>query len=98
MHYFLGMEVWQGDEELFVSQGKYANKILKKFQMERNKTMETPLAGNWRKEDTTLGKVLEATIYKHLMGSLTYLVNTQPNIFFSINQLSQAMVKPTKLY
>ena len=25
MHYFLGMEVWQGDEENFVSQGKYAN-------------------------------------------------------------------------
>ncbi len=37
MHYFLGMEVWQGDEELFVSQGKYANKILKKFHMEINK-------------------------------------------------------------
>lgn len=31
MHYFLGMEVLQVDEELFVSQGKYANKILKKF-------------------------------------------------------------------
>ena len=25
MHYFLGMEVWQKDGELFVSQGKYAN-------------------------------------------------------------------------
>ena len=24
MHYFLGMEVWKGDGELFVSQGKYA--------------------------------------------------------------------------
>jgi hypothetical protein len=24
MHYFLGLEVWQGDGELFVSQGKYA--------------------------------------------------------------------------
>jgi len=35
MHYFLDMEVWQGDEELFVSKGKYANEILKKFHMER---------------------------------------------------------------
>ena len=31
MQYFLGMEVWQGDGELFLSQGKYANKILKRF-------------------------------------------------------------------
>jgi len=46
MHYFLGMEVWQGDEELFVSQGKYANETLKKFHMESSKPMETPLACN----------------------------------------------------
>ena len=31
MHYFVGMEVWKGDEELFVSEGKYANETLKKF-------------------------------------------------------------------
>eukprot|EP00253_Pinus_taeda_P030771 PITA_30771 len=59
VHYFLGMEVWKEDGELFVSQGKYANEILKKFHMESNKPMETPIA---------------------------------------VNQLSQAMVKPTKLY
>jgi len=70
MHYFLIMEVWQGDGELFVSQGKYANEILKKFHM------ETPLASNWRKEDATSGEVVEDTINRHLVGSLMYLVNT----------------------
>jgi len=28
MHYFLKLEVWQGDGELFLSQGKYDNEIL----------------------------------------------------------------------
>eukprot|EP00253_Pinus_taeda_P020277 PITA_20277 len=46
MHYFLGMELWQGDEESFISQGKYANEILKRFDMESSKPMETPLAVN----------------------------------------------------
>eukprot|EP00253_Pinus_taeda_P029294 PITA_29294 len=46
MHYFLGMEVWQGDGELFVSQGNYANEILRRFRMERNKPMETPVPSN----------------------------------------------------
>eukprot|EP00253_Pinus_taeda_P032031 PITA_32031 len=46
MHYFLGMEVWQKDGELFVSQGKYANEILRRFHMEKCKLMQTPLA-NW---------------------------------------------------
>jgi hypothetical protein len=27
-----------------------------------------------------------------------YLVNTRPNICYEVNQLSQAMVKPTKLF
>jgi len=46
VHYFLGMGVWQGDGESFVSQGKYANMILRRFYLESNKPMETPLAGN----------------------------------------------------
>eukprot|EP00253_Pinus_taeda_P018182 PITA_18182 len=46
MHYFLGMEVWQKDGELFVSQGKYANEILRRFHMEKYKPMQTPLKGN----------------------------------------------------
>eukprot|EP00253_Pinus_taeda_P018079 PITA_18079 len=58
MHYFLGI-IWQGDGDLFMSQGKYANEILKRFRMESRKPMETPLA---------------------------------------VNHLSQAMVRPTKLY
>jgi len=72
----MGMEVWQGDEELFVSHGKYANEVLKKFHMESSKPMETPLAGNCRKEDATSGEVVEATIYKQFVGALMYFVNT----------------------
>ena len=42
MHYFLGLEIWQADGELFVSHGDYANEILNTFHMERKKPMETP--------------------------------------------------------
>lgn len=35
IYYFLELEVWKGDGELFVSHGKYANKILHKFRMDR---------------------------------------------------------------
>jgi len=39
MHYFLRMEVWQRDGEVFMSQGKYANEILRWFHMEKCKPM-----------------------------------------------------------
>ena len=62
------------------------------------KPVDTPLPGGWRKEDASSTEVVDATIYRQLMGSLMYLVNTQPNICYAVNQLSQAMVKPAKLF
>jgi hypothetical protein len=41
---------------------------------------------------------VDATIYRQLLGSLMYLVNMRQNICYAVNQLSQAMVKPTKLF
>lgn len=76
MHYFLGLEVWQGEGELFVSQGKYANEILQRFNMENCKPMDTPLATNWRKSYASSSEEVDATIYRQLVGSLMYLVNT----------------------
>eukprot|EP00253_Pinus_taeda_P008140 PITA_08140 len=46
MQYFLGMEMWQKDGELFVSLAKYSNEILRRFNIEKCKPMQTPLAGN----------------------------------------------------
>ena len=46
LHYFLGLEIWQRDGEIFVSQGKYARGILGKFHMEGCKPMDTPLPRN----------------------------------------------------
>ena len=98
LHYFRGLEIWQWDGELFVSQGKYAKEILGKFHMESCKPMDTPLPGNGRKEDANSRELVDATVYRNLVGSLMYLVNTRPNIFYPVNQLIQAMVKLTKLF
>ena len=60
--------------------------------------METPLLGKLRKDDATSSEVVDAIVYRQLMGSLMYLVNTRTNICYVVNQLSQAMIKLTKLF
>eukprot|EP00253_Pinus_taeda_P033279 PITA_33279 len=78
--------------------GKYAWEILEKFNMHGCKPVDTPLPGGWRKEDATSAEVVDAIVYRQLVGSLMYLANTRPDISYAVNQLSQAMVKPTKLF
>ena len=48
---------------MFVSQGKYAWEILKKFHMQGCKPIDTPLPGGWRKEDATSAEVVDAIVY-----------------------------------
>ena len=33
MHYYLGLEVWQEPNEIYLGQGKYVIEILKRFDM-----------------------------------------------------------------
>ena len=61
LHYFLGLEIWQRSDGLFVSQGKYAREILEKFNM--HGCVDTPLLGGWRKEDANSAEVVDATVY-----------------------------------
>jgi hypothetical protein len=46
MHYFLGLEVWQRLDEIFLSQGKYTIEILQRFEMIYCKSMATPMVTN----------------------------------------------------
>jgi hypothetical protein len=48
MHYFLGMEVWQEEEHIFLGQGKYVAYILSRFQMDDCRPMSTPMVTTGR--------------------------------------------------
>ena len=94
MHYYLGLEVWQKRGELFFGQGKYAIKILQKFGMMDCKSMDTPRNVDIRKVKVPDSDLVDPSLYRQLIRSLMYLVNTRPDIFFAVNTLSQFQVAP----
>jgi hypothetical protein len=49
MHYFLGREVWQRTDEIFLNQGKYTIEIFKKFEILNLKLVTTPMMMNMKK-------------------------------------------------
>jgi hypothetical protein len=100
MHYFLGLEVWQKPGEIFLSQGKYAVDILRRFGMVDCKSMTTPMISNLKKlQDQVTGSDPEyPTLYRQIIGSLMYLVHTRPNICYAVNALSQFMCEPKHIH
>eukprot|EP00253_Pinus_taeda_P027421 PITA_27421 len=64
MHYFLGLEVWQKNAEIFLGQGRYATEILKRFKMQDCRPMATPMITNWKKIDASGDKEVDPTLYR----------------------------------
>ena len=91
MHSFLGMEVWQNIDGIFLGQGKYAVEILKRFGMMDCKAINTPISSNLKLLSDASLEVVDATMYCYMIGFLMYLMNTRPNIFFAMNTLSQCL-------
>ena len=66
--------------------------------MQDYRPMATPMITNWKKIDASEDKDVDPTLYRQLIGSLMYLVNTMPNICYAVNTLSQFMVEPKRAH
>ncbi|RVX02815.1 Retrovirus-related Pol polyprotein from transposon TNT 1-94 [Vitis vinifera] len=91
MSYFLGMEVKQDHDGVFISQKKYAKEILNKFHMDDCKRTSTPMnqKEKFSKDDGT--EKVDESQYRSLIGCLMYLTATRPDIMFSVSLLSRFM-------
>jgi hypothetical protein len=100
MHYFLGLEVWQRSDEIFLSQGKYTVEILKRFDMTDCKSMHAPMVMNLKKmnEASTDSGEIDPHLYRQLIGSLMYLVNTRPYICNAVSIISQFMSQSRQIH
>eukprot|EP00253_Pinus_taeda_P004156 PITA_04156 len=60
--------------------------------------MSTPMITNWKKLHASDSELVDSTLYRQLIGSLMYLVNTRPDICFAVNTMSQFMCEPRKVH
>ena len=74
--------MWQSIDGIFLGQGKYEVEILKRFRM--MDCMTTPMASNMKILSDASSEMVDAMMYRQMIGSLMYL---RLDICFAVNTL-----------
>ncbi|GJS34890.1 putative ribonuclease H-like domain-containing protein [Tanacetum coccineum] len=92
--FFLGLQVEQRKDGIFLSQDKYVYDILKKFGFSNVKTTSTPMETHKPLLQDTAGTDVDVHLYRSMIGSLMYLTSSRPDIMFAVCACSRFQVQP----
>lgn len=98
MAYYLGIEVKQQEDGIFISQEGYARNLLQKFEMANCNPVNTPVECGMKLSKHEDGEKVNTTVFKSLVGSLRYLTCTRPDILFGVGLISRFMETPTTVH
>ncbi|GJX17685.1 putative ribonuclease H-like domain-containing protein [Tanacetum coccineum] len=92
--FFLGLQVTQKDDGIFISQDKYVDEILKKFGFLTVKTASTPMETSKPLLKDAEAEDVDVHLYRSMIGSLMYLTTSRPDIMFVVCACARFQVTP----
>ena len=92
--HFLGLQIHQQDSDIFLSQSKYAKNLVKKFGLESDSSVRTPISLNVKLIVDLLGKSVDPSLYRSMIGSLLYLTASRLDISYSVGVFARYQANP----
>nr|GEY73361.1 DNA-directed DNA polymerase [Tanacetum cinerariifolium] len=92
--FFLGLQVKQKQDGIFISQDKYVAKILRKFGLTDEKSASTPIDTKKPLLKDPDGEDVDVDTYRLMIGSLMYLTSSSPDIMFVVYACARFQVTP----
>ncbi|GKA46434.1 uncharacterized mitochondrial protein-like protein, partial [Tanacetum coccineum] len=92
--FFLGLQVKQRKDGIFLSQDKYVCDIVKKFGFTSVKTASTPIETHKPLSKDVDGTDVDVHLYRSMIRSLMYLISSRPDIMFVVCAYSRFQVQP----
>jgi len=80
LSYFLGLQVSQLKNGIFISKIKYVNEVLKKFTMEDCKSVNIPMMTSCKLSKNDKSPSIDQIMYMSMIGSLLHLMVTRSDI------------------
>nr|GEX87633.1 uncharacterized mitochondrial protein AtMg00810-like [Tanacetum cinerariifolium] len=98
--FFLGLQVKQKQDGIFISQDKYVAKISKKYRFPEVKNASTPMETQKPLLKDKDGEEVDVHMYRLMIGSLMYLTSSRPDIMFVVCACAsyQVNLKVSHLY
>jgi hypothetical protein len=96
LNYFLGLQVKQTFEGIFISQSKYAKDLVKLFGLDGKSHARTPMSTSVKISSDLVGKPVDPTLYRSMLGSLLYLTANRSVIAFSMGVCAHYQANPTE--
>jgi hypothetical protein len=94
LSYYLGIEVAQEDGQITLCQARYAEKILEAAGLKNCNSSRTPTECRLKLKKNDDSDEVDKTLYRSVIGSLRYLVNTRPDISVAVGVASRFMENP----
>ena len=96
LKFFLGLQIKQEIQRIFINQSKYIKKLLKKYEMNNLKSMIAPMGTSISLDTDPEGKLVDAKQFRGMISSLLYLTTSRPDIQFSVCLCARFQASPRK--
>ncbi|GJV39301.1 retrovirus-related pol polyprotein from transposon TNT 1-94 [Tanacetum coccineum] len=81
---------------IILNQSKYALESLKKYIMESCDLVDTPMVKKSKLDEDTQGKAVDPTHYRGIVGTLTYLTSSRPDMVYVVCMCARYQARPTE--
>jgi hypothetical protein len=94
LNYFLGLQVKKTTKGIFISQSKYAKDLVKHFDLDGKSHAWTPMSTSVKISSALVGKPVDPSLYRSMIGNLLYLTTSRPDIAFSVGVCAHFQANP----
>ena len=94
LSFFLGLQIKQLKDGIFISQSKYLKDMLKKFGLENAK----PMATNGHLDLDEGGTMVDQNFFCSIIGSFLYITASRPDVMFSVCMCARFQASPRQVH
>jgi hypothetical protein len=94
LSFFLGLQIRQSNQGIFISQTKYIKEMLKRFRMEDCKLVITPTQTNCKLSKDDDSKSTDQRQYSSMIDSLLYVTTSRSDVMWAVGHVARFQEAP----